>query len=118
MSRSTRVAWVVAASEPDIEGQAAVHMIHTRFRGRQLIEARKAVLWRLRFSPAVDPTEVTRLAAEIGTSRARLRGLLTNPQFQSAIVVRARTPAEAAQAVFAADLEAGDPDRMESEHAD
>lgn len=97
---SSRVAWVVAWSEPDLEGEAAVRLIHARFGGRELESVRRAVVWMLRFTPSVDPARVPRLADEIAVARTRTRGLLANPHFQSVAVVRAPSPAAAGAAVW------------------
>jgi hypothetical protein len=105
---SGRTAWVIARSEPDVEGEAALNLIHSRFRGRELVQAHKAILWRLHFTTSVEPSDVPRMAGEIATARGRLRGLLTHPQFQSAKVVRASNPAQAAAAAFSGDSAVSD----------
>jgi hypothetical protein len=97
---STRTAWVVAWSEPDIDGEAAVRLIHTRFGGRELIGARRATVWMLRFAPGVEPARTLKLADEIALARTRTRGLLTNPHLQSMAVVRASSAAAAAALVW------------------
>jgi hypothetical protein len=104
---SSRVAWVVVSREPDLEGQAAVRLIGARFGGRELALARQVLVWRLRFAPGVDPAEVPRLAGEIAVARARTRGLLSNPHFETAAVVRAASPAAAVEAAVAAELAPG-----------
>jgi len=93
---SGRVAWVVAWSEPDIEGESAVRLIHARFGGKELASVRRAEVWMLRFGAGVNPVEVLQLGGEIAVARSRMRGLLTNPHFQSVAVVRAASPAAAA----------------------
>ncbi len=97
---SSRVAWVVVWNEPDLDGEAAVRLIHTRFGGRELVRVRRAVVWMLRFAPSVDPARVPRLADEIAVSRARNRGLLANPHLQSVAAVRATGAAAAVAAVW------------------
>jgi hypothetical protein len=97
-----RTAWVVAWSEPDLEGEAAVRLIQARFGGRELAHVRKALVWMLRFSAGVGADEVKRRAEEIAVARSRLSGLLTNPHFQSVAVVRAADPRAAVAAAFGA----------------
>jgi hypothetical protein len=91
---------VVATSEPDLDGEAALRLIHDRFHGRELTEARHAVAWMLRFTQAVDPAEVPRLAQGIAIARARDRGLLANPHFQPVAIVRSLTSPEAAVEIW------------------
>ena len=93
---SGRVAWVVATSEPDLDGEAAARLIRDRFGGRELVEARRAVAWMLRFAPAVNPAEVRRLAESMAVARSRTRGLLANPHFQPVAIVREPRSPEAA----------------------
>jgi hypothetical protein len=97
---ANRTAWVVATSEPDLDGEAALRLIHDRFHGRELTEARHAVAWMLRFTQAVDPAEVPRLAQGIAIARARDRGLLANPHFQPVAIVRSLTSPEAAVEIW------------------
>jgi len=97
---ANRVAWVVARSEPDLDGEAAVRLIHERFHGRELQEARHAVAWMLRFAPAVDPAEVPRLAQGMAIARARDRGLLANPHFQPVAIVRSLTTPDAVAEIW------------------
>ncbi len=104
---SNRVAWVVVSREPDLEGQAAVRLIGARFGGRELVAARQVLAWRLRFAPEVDPAEVPRLASEIAVARGRNRGLLSNPHFETAAVVRAPSPAAAVEAALLAEVAPG-----------
>ncbi len=99
---SGRTAWVVAWSQPDLEGEAAVRLIHARFGGRELVEVRKALVWMLRFGAGVAPDDVRRYAEEAAVARSRLRGLLTNPHIQSVAVVRAHDPRAALAAAFGA----------------
>jgi hypothetical protein len=99
---SGRTAWIVAWSEPDLEGESAVRLIQTRFGGRELVEVRKALVWMVRFGAGVDPEEIKRRAEEIAVARSRLSGLLTNPHFQSVAVVRGADPRAAVAAAFAA----------------
>ena len=93
---SGRVAWVVATSEPDLDGEAAVRLVRDRFGGRELVEARRAVAWMLRFAPAVKPADVRRLAESMAITRTRSRGLLANPHFQPVAIVRDPRSPEAA----------------------
>jgi hypothetical protein len=95
-----RVAWVVATSEPDLEGEAAVELIHRRFQGLELRSARRAVAWKVHFAQAVEPSKVLELASEMAVARSRMQGLLTNPHFQSVVVVRAGSAAQAAAEVW------------------
>jgi hypothetical protein len=97
---SARVAWVVAWSEPDPDGEAAVRLIHARFGGEELLGARRAVVWMIRFAAGINPADVLKLAGEVAVARSRLRGLLTNPHFQSVAVVRAASPAAATAAAW------------------
>lgn len=99
---SGRTAWVVAWSEPDLEGEAAVRLIQARFGGSELLQVRKARLWMLRFSASVDADEIGRRAEEIAVARSRLAGLLTNPHFESVAVVRAADPRAAVARAFSA----------------
>jgi hypothetical protein len=97
---ASRAAWVVTWSEPDLEGEAAIRLIRARFGGRELGGARKALAWLVRFTSRVDPADVLRLADEIAVARARTRGLLANPHFQSVAVVRAPSAAAAVEAAW------------------
>jgi hypothetical protein len=97
-----RTAWVVAWSEPDIEGEAAARLIRARFGGAELCQVRKALVWMLRFGAGVEPSEVEPLAEEIAVSRSRLGGLLTNPHIQSVAITRGADPRPALQRAFAA----------------
>jgi hypothetical protein len=97
---SGRVAWVVARSEPDLDGESAMRLVHARFGGRELVEARRAVAWRLRFAPHVDPSEVPRLAEHMAVARSRTRGLLANPHFQTVAIVRALASPEAVAEIW------------------
>ena len=97
---ANRVAWVVATSEPDLDGEAAVRLIHDRFHGQELTEARHAVAWMIRFTQAVDPAEVPRLAQGMAIARARDQGLLANPHFQPVAIVKSLTSPEAAAEIW------------------
>jgi hypothetical protein len=97
---SGRVAWVVATSEPDLDGEAAARLIHDRFGGRELVEARRAVAWMLRFTPAVEPSAVRGFAEEMAIARSRSHGLLANPHFQSVAIVRSLKSPEAAVEIW------------------
>jgi len=99
---SGRTAWIVAWSEPDIEGAAARNLIQTRFGARELAQVEKALVWMLRFNAGIDADEIKRRAEEIAVARSRLSGLLTNPHFQSVAVVRAVDPRAAVVAAFGA----------------
>jgi hypothetical protein len=92
---SGRVAWVVVWSEPDLEGQAAMRLVHTRLGGKELQGVARAEVWMLRFGASVHPVDVLQLGGEIAVARSRLRGLLTNPHFQSVAIVRAASAAAA-----------------------
>jgi hypothetical protein len=95
-----RVAWVVATSDPDLEGEAAVELIHRRFQGLELRAARRAVAWKLHFGAQVETGKVLELASDMAVARSRMHGLLTNPHFQSVVVVRAGSAAQAAAEVW------------------
>jgi hypothetical protein len=95
-----RVAWVVATSEPDLDGEAATRLIYDRFGGRELVEARRAVAWMLRFTPATNPGEVRRIAEAMAVARSRTRGLLANPHFQPVAIVREPKSPEAALEIW------------------
>ena len=91
---------MVAWSEPDLEGEAAMRLIHARFGGKELVSARRAEVWVLRFGTSVNSVEVLQLGGEVAVARSRLRGLLINPHFQSVAVVRAASTAAAAAAAW------------------
>ncbi len=64
--------------------------------------ARRGAPWPGRFTSRtqVEPAKVVQLASEMAVARSRMQGLLTNPHFQSVVVVRAGSAAQAAAEVW------------------
>jgi phosphoribosylformylglycinamidine synthase len=92
--------WIAVGDRPDQEGVAATRLVRERLGGTALVEARRAVVWQLRFAPGVDTARRRACAAEVAVARTRQRGLLANPHYQAAHVVDPPTPAAAARALW------------------
>jgi len=79
--------WIVAANEPDLEGEAATRLVRERLGDRTLQRAQKAVVWQLELDPTLPGERWLEIAEEIAIARGRRSGLLTNPHCQTVRVL-------------------------------